>query len=316
MGYGMAKNLRKKTSKAGPLILCEIDPQRQQQFIGECGGKHAVRVADSPKQVAETADIIITMLPQAEHVRDVFTNPETGLLAAGAEAAASPKLLIDCSSIATSTSTTLGLSVKEKSNVWSFIDAPVSGGPAGAEAGTLTFMVSGSRELFNQALPVLAMMGISEHIYHCGGPGAGLATKQLNNYLAYVGYLALCEVMNTGILYGLDPKTLSDVINASSGMNWNSLHQNPVKGVNPDASSARGFKGGFTTELAGGVIDDAVELMQKVGCRTVLAKPTQAIFAAARQSELCSGMEARSVWRLFVEQNPVDELRLADNIAE
>ena len=162
-------------------------------------------------------------------------------------------------------------------------------------------MVGGSEALFAQARPVLETMGTPANIYHCGGPGAGLATKQLNNYLGYVGYLGLCEVMSTGVRYGLDPKTLSDVLNASSGMNWNSLHHNPVKGVNDKASSSNDFKPGFTTELAGGVIDDAVELMEMVGARTVLARPTKEVFDRARASERCRGLEARSVWRLFVE---------------
>jgi 3-hydroxyisobutyrate dehydrogenase len=89
-------------------------------------------------------------------------------------------------------------------------------------------------------------------------------------------------------------------------MNWNSLHHNPVKGVNPFASSARDFKGGFTTELAGGVIDDAVSLMDSVGAETVLAEQVKKVFDQARKNEKCKGMEARSVWRLFAEDGGRD----------
>ncbi len=89
-------------------------------------------------------------------------------------------------------------------------------------------------------------------------------------------------------------------------MNWNSLHHNPVKGVNPAASSARDFKGGFTTELAGGVIDDAVALMKSVGAKAVLAEPTQKVFIEARKNDKCRGMEARSVWKLFSEDEGKD----------
>lgn len=89
-------------------------------------------------------------------------------------------------------------------------------------------------------------------------------------------------------------------------MNWNSVNHNPVKGVNPAASSARDFKGGFTTELAGGVIDDAVALMSSVGASAVLAEPVKKVFDEARKNEKCKGMEARSVWKLFTEDGGRD----------
>ena len=302
MGYGMAKNMRETASKARPFILCEVNQGRREQFMNGCGGEEYVGIADSPKQVTEMAEIIITMVLRAEHIRDAFRNSKASFLAPIAQATASVRFFIDSSSIDATTSITIGEPVAEKSNVWSFIDDRVSGGPAGAEAGKLSFMGGYSSEHFDQALRVLSMMGTRQNIYHCGGPGAGLATKQLNNYIAHVGYLRFCEVMNTGLLYGKEPASLSNVINSSSGMNWNSLHQNRVKGVNPNASSARAFEGGFTTELVRDVIDGAVALMREVGCRTVLAVSTQAVFSAARQSEPCKGMEARSVWRLFNER--------------
>jgi 3-hydroxyisobutyrate/3-hydroxypropionate dehydrogenase len=89
-------------------------------------------------------------------------------------------------------------------------------------------------------------------------------------------------------------------------MNWNSLNHNPIKGVNPAASSAKDFKGGFTTELAGGVIDDAVALMESVGAQAVLAKPVKKVFDEARRNDKCRGMEARSVWKLFAEDGGRD----------
>lgn len=302
MGYGMAANLCKKSPASSPFILCEIDVGRREKFVTEFD--RPVTVVDNPKAVAEQADIIVTMLPRALNVHECFTNPSSGFLAAS-NVRDRQKLFLECSSIDTQTSATLAILVSSFSPEWYFVDAPVSGGPAGANAGTLTFMVGlPSSELFEQVLPSLEMMGTRENIFHCGGPGAGLATKQLNNYLGYIGYVGLCEVMNTGLLYGLDPKTLSSVINASSGMNWNSLHQNPVKGVNPKASSANDFKGGFTTELAGGVIDDAVALMKQVGAKSVLADATKEVFVRARMDPRCKGQEARSVWRLFQNEAP------------
>jgi 3-hydroxyisobutyrate/3-hydroxypropionate dehydrogenase len=160
-------------------------------------------------------------------------------------------------------------------------------------------MCGGPREDFDKALPILATMGKPDNIIHCGDQGAGLATKQLNNYLGYVGYLGLCEVMSTGLKYGLDPKTLSEVINKSSGMNWNSVHHNPVKGVNPAASSARDFKGGFSVELAQGVIEDATTLMSQMGTKTVFADQIKSVYERALNDPRTKGQEARSVWRFF-----------------
>ncbi|KIW94004.1 uncharacterized protein Z519_05320 [Cladophialophora bantiana CBS 173.52] len=307
MGYGMAMNLRAKIPQTAGFVLCEINEARREQFLQEC--KASVQVAHSPREVAKKADIIITMLPRAPHVHEAFTNPETGFIS-GLSSSLPPRLFLECSSIDVATSTSLAQKVSS-TGLALFVDAPVSGGPQGSNAGTLTFMVGTPNErIFDVVKPILGMMGNEEHIYQCGGLGAGLATKQLNNYLGYVGYLGLCEVMNAGMLYGLDPKILSNVINASSGMNWNSLHHNPVKGVNPAASSARDFKGGFTTELAGGVIDDAVALMNSVGAGTVLADPVQKVFVEARKNDKCKGMEARSVWKLFAEDGGNDVRKL------
>ena len=251
MGYGMAMNLGAKIPKSSRFVLCEIIETRWHQFVQEATWHGAIEVASTPREVAEQAQIIISMLPRAPHVEEVFTNPETGFLSISQPE--KPKFFIECSSINTKSSTELAETV-EKSGIGHFIDIPVSGGPQGSDARTLTFMVGGPKDLFDEAFPILAMMGKPDSIFHCGGPGAGLATKQLNNYIAYLMYLGLCEIMSAGTKYGLDPKTLSDVINKSSGMNWNSLNHNPVKGVNPKASSSNDFKPGFTTELAAGVI--------------------------------------------------------------
>lgn len=303
MGYGMAMNLRSKIPTTSKFVLCEINTTRRDQFVAEAISKGLdVQIADSPRALAEQADIIITMLPKAPHVEKVFKDPDEGLLSMP-EKPEKLKLFLECSSIDTAASVALAKEV-EASAFGLMIDAPVSGGPQGSDAGTLTFMVGGPVDLFQKVLPVLATMGKEDSIIHCGDQGAGLATKQLNNYLGYVGYLGLCEVMSTGVKYGLDPKTLSDVINKSSGMNWNSLNHNPVKGVNPNASSARDFKGGFSVELAQGVLEDATNLMRQVGTNAVLADGVLETYTKALEDPRTKGQEARSVWRFFQDQEP------------
>ena len=128
------------------------------------------------------------MLPKGQHVRDVFTNPSNGLLSVSQ--GGSEKIFLECSTIEVATSVEIRKLVAE-SGLGMFVDAPVSGGPKGSDDGTLTFMVGGSEEEVDRIKPILELMG--KNIFHCGGAGAGLATKCLNNYAAWVSFLGLCE---------------------------------------------------------------------------------------------------------------------------
>jgi 3-hydroxyisobutyrate dehydrogenase len=124
-------------------------------------------------------------------VKIVYLDPETGLLAGCKKD--STKLFLETSTIEASASLEVLKAVKESVPSSRFLDAPVSGGIPPAHAGTLTFMVGGPKEIFEDAKPIMATMGKPENLIHCGGPGAGLATKQINNYIAYCSYVALCE---------------------------------------------------------------------------------------------------------------------------
>ncbi|KAK5418848.1 hypothetical protein LTR06_002599 [Exophiala xenobiotica] len=112
--------------------------------------------------------------------------------------------------------------------------------------------------------------------------------------------------MNTGLKYGLDPKVLADVINVSSGMCWNSLHMNPVKGVQPGSSAERDFEGGFKTELAKGVMDMTVQLMDDVGAKHVMGNVVTDVYARAVKHPRCADKECRSIYRLFAENDGKD----------
>ena len=162
-------------------------------------------------------------------------------------------------------------------------------------------MVGGPEELFEQVKLIVSTMGKS--IFHCGPAGAGLATKQINNYLSAVSIIGVCEAMNMGERYGLNPTVLAGVINVSSGKCYNSLDQNPVKGVTPTSASAKDFEGGFSTELCKGVIDMAVDLGKQVGAKSVLADTVQDTFERAVKSDRCSGKDCRSIYRLFSEND-------------
>ena len=236
------------------------------------------------------------MLPKSPHVREVFTNPTEGLLASNRTATI---LFMECSTIDTATSLAVKDLVVQAGH--RFVDAPVSGGPSGASAGTLTFMIGGTEELFNEVKPVARAMGKEENIYYCGKAGAGLATKQINNYLSAVCIIGTSEAFNMGRLYGLDPKVLASVVNCSTGMNYNSSYQNPVKGVSSCSAAARDFEGGFSIELCKGVIEMAVQLGQQVGARSLLSETVVNAFEEASQDERCKGKDCRSFYRWFAD---------------
>jgi len=127
------------------------------------------------------------------------------------------------------------------------IDAPVSGGVGGAEAGTLTFMVGGTSPAFEKAKPYLEKMG--KNIVHCGNNGNGQVVKICNNMLLAIGMIGTSEAMNLGKKLGMDPKLLASIINTSSGRCWASEINNPAPGVLPNSPASRDYEGGFGAAL-------------------------------------------------------------------
>jgi 3-hydroxyisobutyrate dehydrogenase len=128
-----------------------------------------------------------------------------------------------------------------------FVDAPMSGGVTGAEAGTLTFMIGASQDLVPQTTEILSMMG--KRVFHMGAQGSGLKAKLANNYLLALNNIATCEAMAMGIKWGVDAKALAGMINTATGKCWPSEVNNPVPGVVPTAPASRDYSGGFGVAL-------------------------------------------------------------------
>lgn len=232
------------------------------------------------------------MLPAGKHVKEVFTNPKNGLLSISAPQES--KLFIECSTIDVLTSQEVAQAVAS-SKLGSFADVPVSGGPTGAEAATLTFMAGGSPDVIARVKPIVMTMG--KTFFHCGDAGAGLATKQINNYISGICMLGTAEAMNLGIKYGLDAKVLAGVINSSTGRSYNSIEQNPVKGISPNSSAERDFENGFSIELCKGVLHMAIDLGERVGAKLPLSQGLIETYEAASMDERCKGKDCRSVYK-------------------
>ena len=193
----------------------------------------------SVKEAAIGVDFIITMLPVGTNVKEVFMND--GVIAA----ADAGTIMIDSSTIDVETAQATYLAAKAAG--FDMIDAPVSGGVLGADAGTLTFMCGGDKKTFEKAKPILQDMG--KNIIHCGKAGLGQATKICNNMLAGINALAAAEAMVMGERLGVAPETLYNVISTSTGRSYIFENSNPVPGVSASSPANNNFKPGFMAKL-------------------------------------------------------------------
>jgi 3-hydroxyisobutyrate dehydrogenase len=251
------------------------------------------------------------MLPGSDAVKAVYLDLQTGILAGVSAAAkddnqAQHKLIMECGTIETDTILSVAKAVQAAdSSTLTFVDAPVSGGPMGAEAATLTFMVGCPPAASSQIFPIvkshLQHMGNPEGIFLCGDVGAGTAFKIINNYLSAITSLAAAEALNIGVKAGLDPKLLTDVINVSGGQCWVTSKANPVPGVQPDVPSSRGYEGGFRIELCKKVLGMGSRLADMVGARTVLDGPALGAFGEAMEDKRYAGKDARVVYKWLSE---------------
>ena len=233
MGLPMAANL----IKAGHAVTgCDLVPAAL-DALRAAGGA----VAPSPREAADGAEIVITMLPAGAHVRAVLSGPD-GLIAA---LAGSGALLIDSSTI--DVETARALAAEAAAAGLDMLDAPVSGGVGGAIAGMLTFMVGGSEAGVARARRVLAMMGRS--IVHAGGPGAGQSAKLCNNMILAVSMLAVSEGFVLADKLGLAREKLFEIVAASTGQCWSLTAYCPVPGPVPAAPSNRDYAAGFAAAL-------------------------------------------------------------------
>lgn len=230
MGGGMAANL----AKAGHDVRAFDLSAEALERAGEAG----CLAATSAAEAVTGAEIVVTMLPAGRHVTTVY---EGDVFAAAAPAT----LLIDCSTIDVATARANADAATAKGLV--AVDAPVSGGIAAANAGTLTFMVGGSAEAFARAEPVLSAMG--KAVIHAGGAGAGQAAKICNNMLLGASMVATCETFAMAQKLGLDPQTFFDIASKASGQCWSMTSYCPVPGVGPDTPADRDYQGGFATAL-------------------------------------------------------------------
>jgi 3-hydroxyisobutyrate dehydrogenase len=280
MGRPMALNLR----RGGHAVVGFDVAAEARAALAAAGGEAAPDLAAA---VAGAASVV-TMLPQGAHVREAYLGPG-GILAGAAPGA----LLIDCSTIDVATARAVHAAAAASGRP--MLDAPVSGGTAGAAAATLTFMVGGEPAALEQGRPLLAAMGRT--IVHAGGPGTGQAAKICNNMILGISMIAVSEAFALGERLGLDPAKLFAISSASSGQCWSMTSYCPVPGPVPAAPANRGYAPGFTTAMMLKDLRLAQEAALAAGVPTPLGAEACQLYALF--AERAAGLDFSAIITMF-----------------
>jgi 3-hydroxyisobutyrate dehydrogenase len=259
MGGGMAPNLAKAGHEVRAFDLSEEALAR----AVEQGCKRA----GSAGEAVSDADVVVTMLPAAQHVLDVYRSQVLGK-------APTTALLIDCSTIDVASAR----SVEEEAAAqgYTMVDAPVSGGIAAAASGNLAFMVGGSDEAFARAQPIIEPM--AKAVIHAGGPGAGQAAKICNNMILGATMIVTCEAFVMAQKLGLDPAVFFDIASKASGQSWSMTTYTPIPGVGPDTPADHDYEGGFAAALMLKDLKLAMDAAQHAGAYTPLGAQAEELY--------------------------------------
>ena len=261
MGLPMAKNL----IKAGHTVYgFDLSEEQMNQFIAAGGNKE-----ENIPSALKKSDTAITMLPSGKHVKTIYMSDD-GII----KNADNNLLLIDSSTIDVETSREVEKDANE--NNLKMLDAPVSGGVTGAEAGTLTFMVGGDTDAFNKAKEFLDIMG--GNVIHAGQAGNGQVAKIANNMLLAISMIGTSEAFNLAKNLGLDASTFFDIASTASGQCWSMTSYCPVPGPVPTSPANNDYKPGFSAALMLKDLRLSQEASSFSNSRTPLGEKATAIY--------------------------------------
>ena len=259
MGGGMAANL----AKAGhEVVAFDLAAPALERARG-----NGCSIATSAEEAVAGADVVVTMLPAGKHVASVYRD---SILSKAPTSA----LLIDCSTI--DVATAKSVEAEAQAAGFTMVDAPVSGGIAAADGGTLTFMVGGSDNGFARAKTFLDKMG--KAVIHAGAAGSGQAAKICNNMLLGATMAATCEAFVLAEKLGLDAQTFYDISSKASGQSWSMTSYCPVPGVGPETPADRNYDGGFATALMLKDLKLAMEAAKEAGAYTPMGGEAEELY--------------------------------------
>lgn len=224
-------------------------------------------------EACQGADAVVSMLPNGAIVKAVYESDVIGNAPKGA-------VFLDCSTIDVATAReVIGAA---QSAGYDMVDAPVSGGIAAANGGTLTFMVGGTESAFKRGEPILNAMG--KAVIHAGDAGNGQAAKICNNMLLAIHMIGTCEAFSMAEKLGLDAQTFYDISSVSSGQNWSMTSYCPVPGVGPQSPSDNDYQGGFASALMLKDLRLAMEAAQSAGANVAMGKEAASLYEAFNSS--------------------------------
>jgi 3-hydroxyisobutyrate dehydrogenase len=283
MGGHMARNL----IEAGhDLKVFDLVPELMAGVVG-------AQACESSSNVAQDVDVLISMLPAGRHVKGLYIGSASapGLL----DEISTETLVIDCSTIDAASAQAVGEAASSKGI--GMLDAPVSGGTGGAEAGTLTFIVGGQADDLAKGQALFEVMG--SNVFHAGGCGAGQIAKICNNMLLSVLMAGTAEALALGVSNGLDPATLSQIMKVSSGGNWALNVYNPYPGVMDNVPSSNGYAGGFLVDLMRKDLGLAMETAQASSSSVPLGALANSLYQMHKETNDAGALDFSSIQYLF-----------------
>lgn len=286
MGGPMAVNLAKAalTVTAFDLVAASLAQVAEQ----------GVKPSASAATAAAGADVFISMLPASKHVESLYldVDGEGRCLLDRIEA---NTLVIDCSTISPQSARKVAAAAAARGIA--MLDAPVSGGTAGAVNGTLTFIVGGDARALDRARPVLEKMGAN--IFHAGDQGAGQVAKVCNNMLLAIHMAGTAEALALGVANGLDPSVLSEIMKRSSGGNWSLNVYNPYPGVMEGVPASRGYSGGFLVDLMVKDLGLAMEAADGVDASTPMGSLARNLYRLLKSQHDAGRLDFSSIQKLY-----------------
>ncbi len=261
MGGGMAANLVKAGHGVAAFDLSELALAAAKD--------NGCQTFATVREAVQGVDAVVSMLPNGAIVESVYHADVIGHAPPSA-------LLLDCSTIDVATARKVASTAA--AGGYAMVDAPVSGGIAAANGGTLTFMVGGTAEAFARAEPILSAMG--KAVIHAGDAGAGQAAKICNNMILGATMIATCEAFSMAEKLGLNLQTFYDISSKASGQNWSMTSYCPVPGVGPVSPADNEYKGGFAAALQLKDLTLAMEAAQSVGADVPMGARARDLYAA------------------------------------
>jgi len=290
MGGPMLSNLLKAGHTLTAFDLVESALTRARQA--------GAQVSASAAMAADGVDFFISMLPASRHVEALYLTADTEgkcLL----DRISKNTVVIDCSTI--SPQSARKVADASRARGIEMLDAPVSGGTAGAEKGTLTFIVGGDAAVLERARPILECMGAN--IFHAGTQGAGQVAKICNNMLLAIHMTGTAEALALGVANGIDPAVLSEIMKRSSGGNWSLNVYNPYPGVMEGVPASRGYTGGFLVDLMIKDLGLAMDAADGTDMAIPMGALARNLYRLLKKQRGAGGLDFSSIQQLYSKES-------------